>query len=89
MISATSPMFTVLFARIFIKEPVLPIDIINILVVLAGIVLIVKPDFIFGNSEMYLQDPEAVYAVVILILSSMFLQANVYVTLRMLKGDLI
>ena len=36
--------------------------------------------------QMYNDDPEAIYAVIAMILASVFLQANVYVTLRMLKG---
>ena len=36
--------------------------------------------------QMYNDDPEAIYAVIAMVLSSFFLQANVYVTLRMLKG---
>ena len=35
---------------------------------------------------MYNDDPEAIYAVIAMVLASVFLQANVYVTLRMLKG---
>ena len=36
--------------------------------------------------QMYNDDPEAIYAVIAMVLASIFLQANVYVTLRMLKG---
>ena len=36
--------------------------------------------------QMYNDDPEAIYAVIAMVLASVFLQANVYVTLRMLKG---
>ena len=87
MISASSPMFTVFFARIFIKETIKVVDIVNVFLVFAGIVLIVKPPFLFGNGvQMYNDDPEAIYAVIAMVLSSIFLQANVYVTLRMLKG---
>lgn len=87
MISAASPIFTVFFARIFIKEPILCADIVNVLLVFVGIVLIVKPPFLFGASEMYQDDPEAKIAVIAMILGSVFLQANVYVILRMLKGS--
>jgi len=86
MISASSPMFTVFFARIFIKETIKIIDIVNVFLVFGGIVLIVKPPFLFGDSvQMYNDDPEAIYAVIAMVLASVFLQANVYVTLRMLK----
>ena len=44
-------------------------------------------DQMFQTSvQMYNDDPEAIYAVIAMVLSSFFLQANVYVTLRMLKG---
>ena len=87
MISATSPMFTTIQARIFLKEKISSSDIINILLVFAGIIFIVKPPFIFGQSEMYTQDPEAVYAIIAICLGSMFLQSSVYTILRMLKGE--
>ena len=86
MIAASSPVFTVIFARIFIKENIFPIDIINILLVFLGIVHIVKPAFLFGVAEIYTSDPEAIYAVISWILSNVFLMANVFVLLRMLKG---
>ena len=89
MISASAPLFTVFFARLFIGESVVFVDIINIAMVFGGIVLIVKPEFMFGVSSMYTDDPEAIYAVVAMILGSVFLQANVYVVLRMLKGNII
>ena len=59
MISATSPMFTVFFARWFLKEPILKTDLINIGLVFGGIVLIVKPPFIFGWTDLYTSDPHA------------------------------
>ena len=87
MISATSPMFTTIQARIFLKEKISSSDIINILLVFAGIIFIVKPPFIFGQSEMYTEDPEAVYAIIAICLGSMFLQSSVYTILRMIKGE--
>ena len=51
-------MFTTIQARIFLKEKISSSDIINILLVFAGIIFIVKPPFIFGQSEMYTQDPD-------------------------------
>lgn len=86
MISAASPIFTVFSARVFIKEPVFIIDVVNVMLVFVGIILIVKPSFIFGAASMYNDDPYAIYAVIVLTLASIFLQSNVYVVLRMLKG---
>ena len=80
-------MFTTIQARIFLKEKISSSDIINLLLVFAGIIFIVKPPFIFGQSEMYTEDPEAVYATIAICLGSMFLQSSVYTILRMLKGE--
>ena len=41
-------------ARIFLKEPIIVLDLLNISMVLIGIVLIVKPPFIFGDLEVYI-----------------------------------
>ena len=105
MISATSPMFTVFFARWFLKEPILKTDLINIGLVFGGIVLIVKPPFIFGWTDLYTSDPHAKvtylfifakisvihfslqWAVLGTILSCVFIQSNVLVVLRFLKGN--
>jgi hypothetical protein len=43
----------VIFARLFLKEPIIVLDLLNIALVLIGIVLIVKPPFIFGELEVY------------------------------------
>ena len=87
MITATSPLFTVFFGRLFIKEAILPIDIFNVVLVFIGMMCIVKPPFLFGSvDELYSNDPEAIYAVIVLTLGSIFLQPIVYVILRILKG---
>lgn len=85
MLSSGSPLFTAIFARIFLKEAIDLVDILSVFIVFAGIVLIVKPPFIFGQSELYMNDPEAMQAVIILIFSTIFFLANVYVMLRKLK----
>ena len=86
MISASAPMYTVFFARIFIKEPIVVADIVNIVFVFIGVFFIVKPPFVFGSSEIYSQDPQAIYAVIAVVLGAIFFQANCFVTSRMLKG---
>ena len=104
-------MFTVFFARWFLKEPILKTDLINIGLVFGGIILIVKPPFIFGWTDMYTSDPHAKacmksyflspyfcenvfdctlslqWAVLGTILSCVFVQSNVLVVLRFLKGN--
>ena len=63
------------------------LDIINVILVFIGIILIVKPPFVFGTvDEIYTSDPEAWMAIIALILGSIFLQPTVYVILRVLKG---
>ena len=86
MISASSPIFTVIYARWFIKEPILKADLLNFVVVFVGIILIVKPPFIFGWTELYTSDPQAKWAILGTILSCIFVQSNVFVVLRQLKG---
>ena len=106
MISATSPMFTVFFARLFIKEPIFKVDLLNFVLVFAGksvflyltatptmiffifvgIIMICKPPFIFGWTDLYTTDPQAKWAVLALILSSIFIQSNIFVIMRRLKG---
>ena len=87
MIGATSPMFTALFARMFIKEPISPADVFNVVMVFLGIVLIAKPPFIFGASDLYANDPYAAYAIIGVIFSSALMQSNVNVIVRSLKGN--
>ena len=42
MISAGSPIWVVIFARIFLKEPLKVFDIINVFVTLLGILFIIR-----------------------------------------------
>ena len=47
MISAGSPVWVVIFARIFLKEPLKMFDIINVFVTLLGILFIIRWFYIF------------------------------------------
>ena len=85
MITATSPLYTVFFARLFIKEPIFKVDILNVFFVGIGIILIAKPPFIFGKSILYFQDMEATYALAALIASAILLGPNIFITLRLVK----
>ena len=85
MISAASPVWVVIFARIFLKEPLLIFDIVNIFVTLLGILFIIRPPFIFGYDPSFILDNEYYIASLIVFLGS-FLQSNVYILLRMLKN---
>ena len=85
MISAGSPIWVVIFARIFLKERLLVFDIINIFITLLGIVFIIKPPFIFGYDPSFVLDHDYYVAGVVVFLGSVILQSNVYILLRMLK----
>ena len=50
LINCSSPAFTVLLAFFILHERITIMDIFNILIVFMGVVLIIKPPFIFGYS---------------------------------------
>ena len=54
--------------------------------IFVGIIMICKPPFIFGWTDLYTTDPQAKWAVLALILSSIFIQSNIFVIMRRLKG---
>ena len=51
MISAVKPIFITFFSCIFLKEKCGIFEILNILLVMAGIVLVVQPPFLFGYDD--------------------------------------
>ena len=78
MVAATSPLFTVFFARIILKEPIYRVDILNVMIVFGGIILIAKPPFLFGNTvTSYFDNADTTIAIVVLFLSSVFLQSGI------------
>lgn len=89
MIAASSTFFACIYARIFLKEPIKLMNLLNIGFVLIGILLISKPPFIFGGDEndIYSKDSLAKYAVAILTAQSIFLYPNIFIALRSLKGN--
>jgi len=86
MISAGSPIWCVIFARIFLKEKLYLFDIVNVFITLLGILFILQPPFIFGYGSMASLGSDYYIAGLVVCLGSMFLQSNVYILLRMLKG---
>jgi len=86
MISAGAPIWVVIFARIFLKEPLVLFDIINVCITLLGILFIIRPPFIFGYDPLFEFDNQYYIAGVIVFCGSVLLQSNVYIILRMLKG---
>jgi len=51
-----------------------------------GVMMIVKPPFIFGETEIYTKDPEAWIAVIVVLGASILFLSNAYTLLRSLKG---
>eukprot|EP00090_Calanus_glacialis_P012853 TRINITY_DN21480_c0_g1_i2.p1 TRINITY_DN21480_c0_g1~~TRINITY_DN21480_c0_g1_i2.p1 ORF type:complete len:347 (-),score=48.63 TRINITY_DN21480_c0_g1_i2:38-1078(-) len=86
MISAASPIWVVIFARVFLKEPLKSFDIINVFVTLLGILFIIRPPFLFGYDPLFEFDNQYYIAGVIVFFGSVLFQSNVYILLRMLKG---
>ena len=67
MIAATSPLFTVFFARIILKEPIYRVDLLNVMIVFGGIILIAKPPFLFGNAvTSYFDNVDTTKAIIVL-----------------------
>ena len=86
MITSTSTVFTVFSARIFLKEKIVPVDLLSVLLIILGMVFLAQPDFIFGATAYgyTYQHQEAPYALLALVVSSV-LSSNVLVILRVLK----
>ena len=51
MISAASPIFVTLLARVFLKEPCGIFEVFNVTATLAGVVIVMQPPFLFGTPE--------------------------------------
>ena len=85
MISAASPIWTVIFARVFLKEPLKLIDVFNVLITLTGILFIIRPPLIFGTDPLGHVDP-SYYLAACVVLAGTLLQSTVYIILRMLKN---
>ncbi|XP_076256742.1 solute carrier family 35 member G1 [Rhynchophorus ferrugineus] len=81
------PVFTAVFARMFLKEPCGWFNIFSVIVTLIGVILITRPPIIFGNTIESLGDngqtPEIWGAVAAF--SSTLFGANAFVILRALK----
>ena len=89
MIASSSTLFVCIYGRIFLKEPILKINLLNIFLVSCGILLITKPTFIFGreDDDLYSNDKTTIYAVAILTVLSIFLFPAISISLRALKGN--
>lgn len=82
------PVFTAIFARMFLREPCGFFNIISVLLTLVGVVLITRPPAIFGATVSALgEDNETsdIWGAVAAFSATLF-GANAYVLLRALKG---
>ena len=87
IISSSSTFFTCIAARIFLKEAIDKLNLINIVFVLGGLILIVQPPFIFATqNNAYLDDPYALYAAIAMVVEAVFVESISFVLIRSLKG---
>ena len=88
MLSHSSMAFVFIQARIFLKESIVLLNIINMTLVLGGLVLIVHPPFIFGyvGEDDFWNKPSTIYAYVAAIIAASLLKPSVSVCLRKLRG---
>lgn len=82
------PVFTAIFARMFLREPCGLFNVFSVIVTLIGVVLITRPPIIFGDAIDALgssEEPAEVWGAVAAFSATLF-GANAYVLLRALKG---
>lgn len=83
------PVFTGIFAKLFLKEPCGLFNVFSIILTLIGVVLITRPPVVFGDSVNSLgsdnEQKTEVWAAVAAFSATLF-GANAYVLLRALKG---
>ena len=87
IISCSATFFVCISARIFLKEAIDKLNLINIVFVIGGLILIVQPPFIFSTeNKIYSEDPYAMYAAIAMVLSAVFIHSTVFILLRSMKG---
>ena len=75
--------------RLFLKERIIVLDIVNLILVFVGMIFIIQPPFIFDVEADEVTRDMSYYVAAIVVLLGCFLQANVYVLLRLLKGKFV
>jgi len=75
----TNPAFTAILAMIFLKESMRPLEVLGLIVCLAGVILVTQPDFIFGENARSLN----LFAVSVALAGSL-LSSIAYTTVRKL-----
>ena len=87
MFRSSTALFACIHGRIFLKEPIKKMDVLNIAVVLLGIILIVQPPIIFGStSSIYQTNQMALYSALAVLFGSAVLEPIKNVCLRSMKG---
>lgn len=82
------PVFTAIFARMFLKEPCGIFNVLSVILTLIGVVLITRPPSIFGSTVSSLGDETVTSDIwgAVAAFSATLFGANAYVLLRALKG---
>lgn len=80
------PVFVAIFARLFLKEPCGPFNVISIILTLIGVVLITKSELVAKNDNSLSEKTTSDVWSVVAAFSATLFGANVYVLLRALKG---
>ncbi|XP_070555080.1 solute carrier family 35 member G1-like [Ptychodera flava] len=76
ILHGTLPVFTPLFACICLKERWRCIDAVSTIIDIAGIILIAKPEFIFGSDSTAASSPDEAFAYLTVTLAAMGLSSN-------------
>ena len=87
MIGSSATLFACIHGHIFLKEPIHVTNVLNVILVLAGITMIVQPPIIFGTTgSIYHTDKRALYAAIACCFAAMIMEPLKNVVLRSLKG---
>jgi len=86
MMYSCRPVLTLLSARIFLKEPVGWVEALATVLMLSGVVMTIKPAFIFGSDLIETVDDEY-YLGALVFMGSIVLTANTQVILRFLRKE--
>jgi len=84
MINASTSLFVTIHARIFLKEPIQRVNVLNILVVMVGLALIVGQPF--SDTERYTSNPLALASALALTFSVTVINPIAPISLRKLKS---
>jgi len=87
MITSCKPVLTILSARIFLKEAFGAIEVLATVLMMAGVVLVIKPAFIFGTVESDVGEDDQYLVSALLLLGSTFLTANISIILKYLRKE--